>query len=51
MDFFVLGKLPPRKIASSPNSNANPKPNPDPDRRAIFLGANSPETGFFGLND
>ena len=51
MDFFVLGKLLPGKIASSPNSNVNPKPNPDPDRRAIFLGANSAETGFFALND
>ena len=29
---MVLGKLPPRKIAPSPNFNANPKPNPDPDR-------------------
>ena len=28
----VLGKLPPRKIALSPNSNDNPKPNSDPDR-------------------
>ena len=28
--------MPPRKIASSPNSNANPKPNPDLDRGAIF---------------
>ena len=44
MDFFVLGKLPSGKIASSPNSNANPKPNPDPDRRAIFLGGNFPDT-------
>ena len=26
---LVLGKLPPRKNAPSPNSNANPKPNPD----------------------
>ena len=33
---MVLGKLPPRKIAPSPNSNANRKPNPDPDRGAIF---------------
>ena len=51
MDFFVLGKLLPGKFASSPNSNVNPKPNPDPARRAIFLGVNSPETGFFALND
>ena len=27
----VLGKLPSRKIAPSPNSSANPKPNPEPD--------------------
>ena len=32
----VLGTLPPRKIAPSPNFNANPKPNPDPDRGVIF---------------
>ena len=41
---WVLGKLPPRKIAPSPNSNANPKPNPDPDQGVIFLGDNFPDT-------
>ena len=29
---MVLGKLPPRKIAPSPNFKASRKPNPDPDQ-------------------
>ena len=29
---MVLGKLPPRKIAPSPNFKAIRKPNPDPDQ-------------------
>ena len=38
----VLGQLPPRKIASNPNSNANPKRNPNPN--PIFLGGNCTDT-------
>ena len=44
---MVRGKLPPRKIAPSPNFNANPKPNPDPDRGAIFLGSNFPDNQLY----
>ena len=46
---MVRGKLPPRKIAPSPNFNANPKPNPDPDRGAIFLGGNFQDTNYWYL--
>ena len=34
----VLGLLPPRKIASNPQTN--PMPNPNPNRGAVFLGDN-----------
>ena len=45
MALKVLRKLPPRKIASRPNSNANRKPNPASDGGgAIFLGGNFPDT-------
>ena len=47
MPTMVLGKLPPRKIAPSPNSNANPKPNTDPDLGTIFLGGNFPDTANY----
>ena len=36
----VLGQLPPRKIAPSPNSNTNP----NPDWGACFLGGNCSDT-------
>ena len=44
MKIWVLGQLPPKKIAPNAFSNATRKRNPNPNREALFLGGNCPDT-------